>query len=263
MKFTCEQISPEINTELQAVHQALIDVAEALYFPLNNLVHEEIRKAEPFTRAAVVLATACNDDSHAILRDQRINLAAALEMLYIALNIHKLLLSSTTPNHSVNGKAEHEQISHSIEESIIMEEPTVEQSDKVVMGSTILAGDYCFSRSAALATKTGNPEVVNIFSEALKNVSEEHLRSIFNESSLFKQEDETLVLAGVQAATTLIDAPSETTIFLKRISSRLIKHLSLTDTRPDLLLDELATHKQVLSDSQLIRWREIISWLAT
>ena len=66
-----------------------------------------------------------------------------LEMLFVAHSIHGLLLTAVR-----------------------------EGMDKSVMGSTILAGDYCFSHSAVLATGTESPQVVAIFAQALKTVSE-------------------------------------------------------------------------------------------
>lgn len=252
MNLSSQGLSPVLRAEVDEVYAALENVAETLSFPLNNLVRSEIGKADPCVRAGVVLAVAYNFPEKPRLREQRIHLASALEMLHIALNVHKLLLPTTaTYNNPVGGLL-----------TVDEQEPSpIEQTDKAVMGSTILAGDFCFSRSAAMATKTGNPEVVNIFAEALKSVSEAHLRSIFDESVLSAEEDETLLLAGIEAASKLTNAPKQELSGHIEISTRLMNCLRLTVNQPGTLLDELETYSDQLTESQIARWREIIVWL--
>lgn len=73
------------------------------------------------------------------------------------------------------------------------------------MGSTILAGDTCFSHAALLAARTDHPQVVAIFSQSLQNVSEKQLRILFdmqNAEINFDPSPE-LFQAGLQAASVL------------------------------------------------------------
>ena len=37
--------------------------------------------------------------------------------------------------------------------------------DRSLLGSTVLAGDFCFSRAAGLAAKTGSPVIVDLFAD--------------------------------------------------------------------------------------------------
>lgn len=171
--------------ELKAVQVNLAQVFDTLYPPLLGLVRSQIQQAQPHLRAAIVLATAVAADpagESAALRQKRIDLASALEMLYVALQVHELLLKSSAQD---------------IHDTI----------DKSVMGSTILAGDTCFSHAALLAARTDSPQVVAIFSQALQTISEKQLRNLFFQQdgkSSFDPSRE-LFEAGLQAASVLAD----------------------------------------------------------
>ena len=80
----------------------------------------------------------------------RVSLAAALQLLQIALNIHRLLLRPEQTG----------------------------SIDSFLLGGTILAGDYCFSRAAVLAAHTNHPQVVMVFAELLQEVSQANLRRV-------------------------------------------------------------------------------------
>ncbi len=170
------EIDRQFTEEMNAVRQLLDESGAALEMPLRALVEAQIEQSRPEIHAAVVLATAvaaAADDG--ALRQQRINLAAALEMLYVALNVHKLLLR---------------------------DDPT--PADKSLLGGTILAGDYCFSQAANLAVKTNHAQVVTIFSEALKETSEGNLRYLFAEAAPRFSEHQALCRSGVQAGAALV-----------------------------------------------------------
>ncbi len=196
----------EFETELQAVHDMLARAAEELGSPLGALVRAQIKRAQPLVRAALVLTVAVspNDTAQATppdpasmtqtsgeanfaLRERRIHLAAALEMLHVALNVHRLLVTAA-----------------------MTERPGSDDAlDRSLVGSTILAGDYCFSRAAQMAARTDHPGVVAIFAQALQNVSEGLLRSQFSSalsSSVRPEFDETreLLRSGAQAAGALV-----------------------------------------------------------
>lgn len=142
-----------LNKELEMVHEHLVELTHDLGFPLNDLVRSQIEKIQPYVRAAVVLAAGFGNPDSPDLQVRRVYLASALEILSLAFSIHKLLIES---------------------DSIY-----VGQSAKSFMGSMILAGDFCFSRSAALAAQTENPEVVAIFAKALRDISEGRLQHSF------------------------------------------------------------------------------------
>ena len=111
------------------------------------------------------------------MRSQRIYLGAALEVLYVALGVHTHLLGNDVARSPLG---------------------------RSLLGSTILAGDYCFSRAADLAVRTQSPVVVEIFAQALKRVSEGHLRQLFQPERERFDENADLLHAGVVAAGALI-----------------------------------------------------------
>ena len=174
-----------LRAELDEVQQQMSGAVDELYSPLRDLVRSQLRLAAPSVRAAVVLAAGVGAPDTNDLREKRILLASALEMLYIALHIHRRLLTNATTNSGDTG-------------------------DKSWLGSIILAGDYCFSRAAILAARTNSPEVVMIFATALKIVNEGNLRQHFTKEETSFDENQKLFEAGARAATTLANLPPET-----------------------------------------------------
>ncbi|MCB0189256.1 MAG: hypothetical protein KDE31_33530, partial [Caldilineaceae bacterium] len=156
--------------ELGAVQQLLEDSLAQLFMPFDHLARTHIQKAVPFRCATTVLATCVEADEtvqgarQARLQQQRLYLGAALEMLRIALTIHQLLLQRT--NH------------HASSDDTV---PSIEndENERSIAGSIILTGDFCFTQSAILAANTDNIEVVAIFSQTLKQLSEGILSNLF------------------------------------------------------------------------------------
>ncbi|MDI9546707.1 MAG: hypothetical protein QM346_03800 [Chloroflexota bacterium] len=141
----------QFDRELDAVRQYLDAAAAEIVSPLSELVSARIRAAAPHLYAAFVLAAAYNQQDDSCSMQTRVSLAAALEMLSVALSIHQLLAVSTATD-----------------------------LDKSLIGSAILAGDYCFGRAARLAAQTDNPRIVALFSTALQDISENNLRVLFD-----------------------------------------------------------------------------------
>ena len=229
-------ISPgltDFTDELNAVQTNLIEVFDTLYPPLLGLVRAQIQQARPHLRAAIVLATAVSSDrgaESAELRKKRIDLASALEMLYVALQVHELLLKSRSEEF-------HDTI------------------DKSVMGSTILAGDTCFSHAALLAARTDSPQIVAIFSQALQLVSEKQLRNLFSlqENEHVFDPSQELFYAGLQAAAVLAGLDAQVTKQLEQIieiSSAQLLHNHLT--LPDLTYQLDPVYQE--------RWQAMVVW---
>lgn len=173
--------------ELAEVQALLINAADELGSPLGEVVHSRIRRGAPLLRAAVILTVAAptpTTPAHdaAEQRRKRILLAGALEMLRVAMHVHRLLLMPGDDSRNGHGDGQ----------------------DRVFMGGAILAGDYCFSRAAQMAARTDNPRVVRIFSQTLQIVSEQQLRHHFEGGGEFA-EDDTLLCAGAEAAAALVD----------------------------------------------------------
>lgn len=149
-----QPVRSQLDAELHSVQQLLTSTAAELGSPLSELVTSRIRIAAPYRCAAIVLAAAYRQQDGSAAIDQRVLLATALEMLHVALGVHRLLVDSPAVN-----------------------------LDKSFIGSAILAGDYCFGRAARMAARTDNPRIVEIFSRALQDVSEARLRLLFEEQS--------------------------------------------------------------------------------
>lgn len=164
------------------------------------------------------------------VRSQRVLLGAALEMLHLAITVHMILAdseSSDTPNRSL-------------------------------LGSTILAGDYCFSRSASLAVRTGNSTVVEIFSDALKRVSEGRLRNFFDPSDDSYNEDQELFVAGATAAMHLAHTPAHARSEVIRFVAE-FAHLEASSPARTLA----SSLADVLDAYQSDRWLALLGWQMT
>lgn len=137
--------------ELDAVQGHLRQVGDGLHPALSEFIMDEISRREGLELAQVVLCAAYPVQDAATQQQRRIYLAAALELLAVALTIHKFLLTGLGQSDTV---------------------------DRSLAGGTVLAGDYCFSQAAAMAARTHNPTVVALFSELLQQVSEGNLRAV-------------------------------------------------------------------------------------
>jgi len=153
-------VNADFAAELAAVEAALLGAAQELGAPLGELVRAQIRRNTPLLRAALVLTVAAGSPADIELRAKRILLASALEMLHVAMHVHRLLLEST-PHFVNNGR-------------------NADYQDRTFIGGAILAGDYCFSRAAQMAARTDNPTVVKIFARTLQVISEGQLRRLFD-----------------------------------------------------------------------------------
>jgi octaprenyl-diphosphate synthase len=173
--------------EIEEVESALVTATADLTNPLGDLVRAQIKRSQPPIYGALVLAVSkpqAPAQETSSLHRKRILLAAALEMLHIALNVHRLLVNAAVQKQDIGGD-------NSLDRSFI--------------GSTILAGDYCFSRAAQMAAQTDHPRVVAAFSLALQSVSEGLLREQFNTSANPYDESRQLLTSGAQAAARLIE----------------------------------------------------------
>jgi hypothetical protein len=219
----------DLRRELALVERELAVALEDLRRPFSQLVQGRLRESHPLVRAAIVLTAGVgNPDRHG-LTEQRIYLAAALEMLRLALGIHTRLL---TPE----GR---------------------QQTDQSILGSTILAGDFCFSRAAGLAVKTGSPVVVDIFAQALQRMSEGHLRHSFDSAAGAFEEDREFFQSGILGANALTGSAPETQTVQLMVGDQLA--LALRGGA----LESFAVEQpaRAWSAYQTARWNALIKWL--
>ena len=222
-------VAQALHDELDEVQQQLSTAVDELYSPLSDLVRSQLRQAAPLARAAVVLTAGVGAPDTIDLREKRILLASALEMLYVALHIHRRLLT-TVP--ATDG----------------------DTPDKSLLGSIILAGDYCFSRAATLAARTNSPAVVMIFATALKTVNEGHLRQYFTKEVVFFDENQKLFEAGARAAATLADLPPATIDVLAGFGATL--------ANPTAPIQSAVLALAQLTSTQKAHWVALQEWLS-
>ena len=247
------------EAEILETQNALLAATADLTSPLGELVRAQIKRAYPPIRAAVVLAVAgpakdtAEDEAS---RHKRILLASALEMLHVALNVHRLLINAAMNEHNSNTPL-----------------------DRSFVGSTILAGDYCFSRAAQMAAQTEHPRVVSIFALALQNVSERLLREQFTRSNDMAQTpandannrdannrdannnyDETheLLHSGSQAAAALVELSEAGEQEAIRLSEELATRWKLS--APGLIAGDGQFNKW--AETLPSRWQALYHWLA-
>ena len=228
MNVTARQ---QFEAELDQVEQRIGEEIVDLFPPFSQMVTAQLRHSRPLLRAGVVLAAGVAVEDTEVLREQRVNLAAALEMLHLAINVHILLggaIGGDAPNPSL-------------------------------LGSTILAGDYCFSRSASLAVRTGNQQVVEIFSNALKRVSEGHLRRLFDSLGEPYNEDRELFRAGVEAATLLARWPAPAQSQVRRVIETLADRPGAVGGAAQQP-DRQSELQRALSVEQYARWLAFLEW---
>lgn len=240
----------QFRSELQEVDQQLEAAVAELYPPLDYLARGQLTQVRPLVRAAMALTAGVGSPDSPKLREQRLMLAAALEMLHIALRIHRLLLVG-----SINSDGDSNQRS--------------------ITGSVILTGDYCFTRSAILAAQTDSVEVVAIFSQTLKQISEEILRELFqhNDATTVDGDDSSgddsdgdgavsafnenraLLHAGIEAAALLAALPTARIESLYAFAAQ----IALTLATPTTAVD--APNLAALADEQQVRWQALQQWL--
>ena len=218
-------VRAQFRAELDEVIRLVYSSLDEIYSPLRELAASHIRRVQPPVRAAAVLAAGAREDEPPSLRSRRTLLASALELLAVAINVHALLLN--------------------------LEDADDASLDKSLVGSTILAGDYCFSRAAVLAAQTESPVVVEIFSQALKSVSEARLRGTFSSGHPGHNETMELVGAGVRAAAHLAGLSHESTTAALQVAAGLTAPATAGQT-------DLAK----LSPLQQERWQAALAWLS-
>ncbi len=148
-------MSQDYLDELGDVRVEVAAATETEHATLGEFIRYEVARRADSPLAGIILCAAFPKETGPADRAARISLATAMVLLDVALSLHKLLL---------------------------LQNPETDSLDKSLVGGTVLAGDYCFSQAAVAAARTGNPRVVAIFSNLLQELSEAHLRHLFENS---------------------------------------------------------------------------------
>ncbi|MCC6168347.1 MAG: hypothetical protein IT329_14080 [Caldilineaceae bacterium] len=223
----------DFEAELRAVQEMLTAAIEELGMPLGELIRAQSKQTTPTLRAALILAAGYDPRGDAQSRRRRLHLAAALEMLYLALHVHRLLVNAAVL------------------------EAHREDLDRSFIGSTILAGDYCFSRAAGMAAQTDSPAIVTRFAQALQTVSEGHLRALFASEATGFDENRALLEAGAEAAPDLAGLPLHLLPGYRAAAADLAA--TLADPSPSAR--RLADLLPALPADYRPRWQALARWL--
>lgn len=212
-----------LSRELAAVQHILRQQFQDLDSAIRLLLDEDAVVNRPLPLAGIVLAASYPALDTPQDQERRQFLAAALELLHTAFNIHKILLSAG-------------------EMSL----------DRTQAGAAILLGDFCFSRAAHLAAGTEIPKVVEIFAQALKQVSAGNLRQLLpspaQEDGRMDGEMVTLCMAGVDAGAKLAGLSTADKKDLTVLGQEIAYALDREEQIPDLGLERTPPH-------QRLRWQ--------
>lgn len=182
---TLERLSPtalvESNLErilgqdLAQVRLRLHQALQSGYPLLDDLLAGHLHSHYP--RAIIVLGTSRlgHTDSN-----KRVALAAAIELLHLATTIHDAI---------PRGLLE------------------ANERNRLMLGSAILMGDYCFSQASRLAAETENPAVVAAFANALAQISERHVITLIETPTLPHHDEALLYAAAADASALLVGLP--------------------------------------------------------
>ncbi|MCP4167036.1 MAG: hypothetical protein GY759_14280 [Chloroflexi bacterium] len=184
-KASLERVSPTavvesnlgrvLGDDLALVRQRMQKAIQSEYPFVNSVLAEHVHDHYP--RAIIVLSTSRLGHSH---ESGRIALATAIELLHLAVNVHDIIpRGAVTPNNHV----------------------------RALLGTSILVGDYCFSQASILAAETGNPDVVESFSNALAQLSERRVITLLETPQQPHSDDAILYAAAAESSALLVGLP--------------------------------------------------------
>lgn len=233
-KTSLEKVSPtavvESNLEwalgddLVQVRARLQSCIQSGYPLVDGLLAERIHNHYP--RAIIVLGTSRlgSTDQH-----RRVALAAAIEMLHLAVNVH---------------------------DAIPRGELVIDERMRMMLGASILVGDYCFSQASMLAAETNNPAVVSAFSNALSKVSEQRVVTLLERPQQPHTDDAILYASAAEAASLLVGLPRPIRYALSEAAAAFGEVLTDSETS----LAEAIARLDVLTKDRP-RAQPLVNWL--
>jgi hypothetical protein len=222
-----------LQAELDAVREELKGAIKALPSPLQEFIGSQVWDTAVLPRAIIALTTGFPPPGTDPAPFRRISLAAALELLHVALTVHELLVLP----HRQNDRR---------------------QLDRSLTGGTILAGDFCFSRAAELAVRTESPQVVSVFAEAVKQMSEARLRRLFRGDDEPFLPDEILLRSAAIAGSILADLPIRQCQANADLSAALGRQMGRDGHH---FSGQVALEETPLAGFQKARWLAALAWL--
>ena len=233
-KTSLEQVSPaavvESNLEwalgddLAQVRARLQSSIQSGYPMVDGLLSEHLHSN--YSRAVIVLGTSRLGSSD---RERRVALAAAIEMLHLAVNIHDIIPRG---------------------------EMVIDERMRALLGASILVGDYCFSQASMLAAETDNPAVVSAFSNALSRVSEQRVVTLLEKPHQAHNDDAILYTSAAEAAALLVGLPRPIRYALKEAAAAFGEVMTDSETS----LTEAIAHLDNLTKDRP-RAKPLVNWL--
>ncbi len=235
-KRKLEQISPtavvESNLErllgddLVRVRNIIQERARTSYPLVDEVLIDAI--PEHFPRAIITLGSSRLGRSE---QEKRVKLAAAIEMLHLAVHIHEFIPRG---------------------------EVAANEQNRVLMGSAILIGDYCFSQASVLAAETGKPEVVAVFSDGLAKLSERRVKTLIETPDHPFSDGAILYATAADVGALLVGLPRPLRYALREAAASFGEVLTDSETS----LAEAILHLESLTKDRPAA-RQLTHWLRT
>jgi len=235
-KRKLEQISPtavvESNLErllgddLALVRQTVRECTQTGYPMVDEVLGDAV--PEHFPRAIITLGTSRLGHSQ---QSRRVALAAAIEMLHLAVSVHDFI-----PRGEVS--------------------PT--EQNRVSMGTAILIGDYCFGQVSILAAKTEKPDVVAAFSDALAKLSERRVQTLLETPTRPHADSAILYASAAEVGALLVGLPRPLRYTLREAAASFGEVLTDSETS----VAEAILHLEALTKERPAA-KPLANWLRT
>ncbi|NOX61065.1 MAG: hypothetical protein GXP42_03840 [Chloroflexi bacterium] len=233
-KATIERVSPTaimesnlewvLGDELEQVRRRMQEAVQSDYPFLNDLLAAHLHHHYP--RAIIVLGSSLLGHANT---DKRVALAAAIEMLYLATNVHDAI-----PRDLLDAS----------------------DDSRALLGTSILVGDYCFSQASVLAAETENPAVVAAFSNALARLSERRVMTLLEQPDQPHTDDAILYAAAADAGSLLVGLPRPIRYALREAAAAFGEVLTDSETA---LVEALTQLDALLQDRPF--GKPLLNWL--
>jgi geranylgeranyl pyrophosphate synthase len=221
-----------IHEDLERVERKMRRAAQAKHEPLTEILQYLLSNRGKRIRPALVLLAS---RFYPTDEDKVIALAAAVEMLHTATLVHDDLIDGALLRRGL---------------------PTLNGTWSP--GTTVLVGDYLFSRAASLASETQNVRVISIFSQTLGVICGGELHQLFNGRGTPPTLDDyyqrifsktaSLFASSAEASAVLSGAPEEEVQALRDYGHNLGMAFQIIDDVLDFVGDEESMGKPAGSD---------------
>ena len=235
-KRKLEQISPtavvESNLEkllgddLALVRETIGECTQTGYPMVDGVLSDVV--PDHFPRAIITLGTSRLGHSR---QSERVALAAAIEMLHLAVSVHDFIPRG---------------------------EVALNEHNRVLMGTAILIGDYCFGQASILAAQTGKPDVVAAFSDALARLSERRVTTLIESPYQPHADSAILYASAAEVGALLVGLPRPLRYTLREAAASFGEVLTDSETS----VAEAILHLEALTKDRPAA-KPLASWLRT